>query len=77
MGVADTAEKLDNPVIIDQLKSEDPTHEEDAGLIQLVVSRLTNSKTNSLRIRLPFDLAHNNTSHTLALAALRRHRRIV
>ena len=38
MGAVDTAEKLDNPVIIDQLKSEDPTQEEDAGLIQIVVS---------------------------------------
>lgn len=54
MGSVDTAERLDNPVIIDHLKSEDPTHEEDASLIQLVVSRMTDSKTDSLRIELPF-----------------------
>ena len=77
VGVADTAAKLDNPVIIDQLKSEDPTREEDASLIQLVVSRLTDSKTDSMRIGLPFDLAYNIASHAPSLLALRPRRRIV
>ena len=77
VGTVDIADKFDNPVIIDQLKSEDPTHEESASLIQLVVSRLTDSKTDSLRIGLPLDLAYNNASHALSLTALRPHRPIV
>lgn len=65
-------EKLDNLVKIGQLKVEDATPEEIAGLIRSGVARLKDSKNGSLSIESRFDLAYN-AAHALSLAALRYH----
>lgn len=57
---------------IGQLKVEDATPEEIAGLIRSGVARLKDSKNGSLSIESRFDLAYN-AAHALSLAALRYH----
>ena len=65
-------EKLDNLVKIGQLKVEDATPEEIAGLVRSGAARLKDSKNDSLSIESRFDLAYN-AAHALSLAALRYH----
>jgi hypothetical protein len=65
-------EKLDNLVKIGQLKAENATPDEIAGLIRSGLARLKDSKNNSLCIESRFDLAYN-AAHALSLAALRYH----
>ncbi len=65
-------EKLDNFVKIGQLKVEDATPEEIAGLVRSGAARLKDSKNDSLSIESRFDLAYN-AAHALSLAALRYH----
>lgn len=65
-------EKLDNLVKIGQLKVEDATPEEIAGLVRSGTARLKDSKNDSLSIESRFDLAYN-AAHALSLAALRYH----
>ena len=65
-----THEKLDNLVKIGQLKAEDATPDEIAGLIRSGTARLTDSKNDSLSIESRFDLAYN-AAHALSLAAPR------
>ncbi len=65
-------EKLDNLVKIGQLKVEDATPEEIAGLVRSGTARLKDSKNDSLNIESRFDLAYN-AAHALSLAALRYH----
>ncbi len=65
-------EKIDNLVKIGQLKVEDATPEEIAGLVRSGAARLKDSKNDSLSIESRFDLAYN-AAHTLSLAALRYH----
>ena len=67
-----THEKLDNLVKIGQLKIEDPTGEEVAGLIRSGLARLADAKNDALNIESRFDLAYN-AAHALSLAALRTH----
>ncbi len=67
-----THEKLDNLVKIGQLKIEDPTGEEVAGLIRSGLARLADAKNDALNIESRFDLAYN-AAHALSLAALRAH----
>ena len=64
------SEKLDNLVKIGQLKAEDTTGEEVAGLIRSGLVRLADSKNKALNIESRFDLAYN-AAHALSLAALR------
>ncbi|GMQ74850.1 MAG: hypothetical protein BMS9Abin01_0090 [Gammaproteobacteria bacterium] len=65
-------EKLDNLVKIGQLKVEDATPEEIAGLVRSGAAKLKDSKNDSLSIESRFDLAYN-AAHALSLAALRYH----
>jgi len=65
-------EKLDNLVKTGQLKVEDATPEEIAGLVRSGAARLKDSKNDSLSIESRFDLAYN-AAHALSLAALRYH----
>lgn len=67
-----TQEKLDNLVKIGQLKAEDSTGEEVAGLIRSGLARLADAKNNTLSLESRFDLAYN-AAHALSLAALRAH----
>jgi hypothetical protein len=65
-------DKLDNLVKIGQLKAEDATPEEVAGLLRSGIARLKDAKNKSLSIESRFDLAYN-AAHALSLAALRYH----
>ena len=65
-------EKLDNLVKIGQLKAEEATPEEIAGLVRSGAVRLRDSKNDSLSIESRFDLAYN-AAHALSLAALRHY----
>ena len=65
-------EKLDNLVKTGQLKVEDATPEEIAGLVRSGAARLKDSKNDSLSIESRFDLAYN-AAHAFSLAALRYH----
>ena len=65
-------EKLDNLVKTRQLKVEDATPGEIAGLVRSGTARLNDSKNDSLSIESRFDLAYNAV-HALSLAALRYH----
>jgi len=65
-------EKLDNLVKTGQLKVEDATPEEIAGLVRSGAARLKDSKNDSLSIESRFDLAYK-AAHALSLAALRYH----
>jgi len=67
-----TQEKLDNLVKIGQLKAEDSSGGEVAGLIRSGLARLADAKNNTLNIESRFDLAYN-AAHALSLAALRLH----
>ncbi len=63
-------EKLDNLVKIRQLKSEEASQEEIAGLLRSGIVRLEDSKNKDLNRESRFDLAYN-AAHALSLAALR------
>ncbi len=63
-------EKLDNLVKVRQLKSEEASQEEIAGLLRLGIARLEDSKNKDLNRESRFDLAYN-AAHALSLAALR------
>ncbi len=65
-------EKLDNLVKTGQLKVEDATPEEIAGLVRSGTARLKDSKNDSLNIESRFDPAYN-AAHALSLAAPRYH----
>ncbi len=67
-----TQENLGNLVKIGQLKAEDSTGEEVAGLIRSGLARLADAKNNTLSLESRFDLAYN-AAHALSLAALRAH----
>ncbi len=67
-----TQEKLGNLVKIGQLKAEDSSGGEVAGLIRSGLARLADAKNNTLNIESRFDLAYN-AAHALSLAALRLH----
>ncbi len=67
-----THDKLDNLVKIGQLKAEDASAGEIAGLIRSGVARLKDSKNEALRLESRFDLSYN-AAHALSLAAVRHH----
>jgi len=63
-------EKLENLVKIRQLKAEEASRVEIAGLLRSGTARLEDSKNTSLNRESRFDLAYN-AAHALSLAALR------
>lgn len=63
-------EKLENLVKIRQLKAEEASPEEIAGLLRSGIVRLEDSKNKDLNRESRFDLAYN-AAHALPLAALR------
>ena len=63
-------EKLENLVKIRQLKAEEASPEEIAGLLRSGIVRLEDSKNKDLNRESRFDLAYN-AAHALSLAALR------
>ena len=64
-------EQLENLVTIGQLKREEATPEEIAGLVRSGVTRLEDSNNMTISIESRFDLAYN-AAHALSLAALRQ-----
>ena len=64
-------EQLENLVTIGQLKREEATPEEIAGLVKSGITRLEDSKNMTISIESRFDLAYN-AAHALSLAALRQ-----
>jgi hypothetical protein len=64
-------ERLENLVTIGQLKREEATPEEIAGLVRSGVTRLEDSNNMTISIESRFDLAYN-AAHALSLAALRQ-----
>ena len=64
-------EQLENLVTIGQLKREETTPEEIAGLVRSGVTRLEDSNNMTISIESRFDLAYN-AAHALSLAALRQ-----
>ena len=64
--------QLDNLVRIGQLKVEPPAESEIAGLMRSGLSRLADAERVQLSLESRYDLAYNS-SHALALAALRHH----
>lgn len=64
-------EQLENLVTIGQLKREEATPEEIAGLVRSGVTRLEDSNNMTISLESRFDLAYN-AAHALSLAALRQ-----
>ena len=64
-------ERLENLVTIGQLKREEATPEEIAGLVRSGVTRHEDSNNMTISIESRFDLAYN-AAHALSLAALRQ-----
>ena len=64
-------EQLENLVTFGQLKREEATPEEIAGLVRSGVTRLEDSNNMTISIESRFDLAYN-AAHALSLAALRQ-----
>ena len=64
-------EKLDNLVKIGQLKAEESSGAEVAGLTRSGLARLEDAKNTTLNIESRFDLAYSS-AHALSLAALRK-----
>lgn len=65
-------QKLDNLVLIGDLKAEPPARAEIEGLIRSGETRLRDAENENLAIQSRFDLAYN-AAHALSLAALRWH----
>lgn len=65
--------KLDNLVKIGQMKTEPGSQSEFDGLLRSARARLIDARNETLSIESRFDLAYNDASHALALAALRWH----
>lgn len=65
-----TSDKLENLAKIRQLKAEQATREEIAGLIRSGAARLEDARNETLNKESRFDLAYN-AAHALSLVALR------